>query len=118
MTNYSRGYNLEWKVKQMLEGAGLMVLRSPASKSALDLIALTKSSKLFIQCKKTKKDALYIYGLQELIQTAEKYGAKPLLAYSLRFTPIYVKEITQDNYILKRDGKNQKLEEYIQHYLE
>jgi Holliday junction resolvase len=115
-TNYGKGYSLEWKVKQALEEAGYFVLRSPASKSELDLIVFDRDRKLFIQCKKTGKDRLYLYGLKPLMELASRYGAKPLLAYSLYYTPIFAKEVTQDSEILRRDGGNARLEDVLRRF--
>jgi Holliday junction resolvase len=113
MSNYAKGYNLEWKVKDALAKKGFLVLRSPASKSEMDIIALNKGEIYFIQCKKTGKNALYLYGLYPLVELARKYGAKPLLAYSLYYTPVYVKEVTGDSERILRDEKHRTLDEYF-----
>jgi len=115
MTNYKRGYALEWKTKKILEDNGYLVLRSPASKSKSDLIAFDKNHKLIIQCKKTgtKGKDLYIYKLGELVRTARKYGAKPLLVYSFYYSPIYAKEVRGDSEILKVGGAHIELEKFL-----
>jgi Holliday junction resolvase len=113
--NYKRGYNLEWKVKKILENNDYMVLRSPASKSYSDLIAFDKDHKFLIQCKKTGKKgkSLYIYKLGELVNAAKKYGAKPLLVYSFYYSPIYVKEVESDSEILKVEDRHMELEKFL-----
>jgi len=115
MTNYKRGYNLEWKAKKILEDNGYLVLRSPASKSESDLIAFDKNNKLILQCKKTgtKGKDLYIYKLGELVKIARKYGAKPLLVYSFYYSPIYAKEVKGDSEILKAGGAHIELEKFL-----
>lgn len=112
-TNYSKGYRLEWKSKKILEKNGWMAFRSPASKSDMDVIALDKKNKLFIQCKTSKKDALYVYGLDGLIKTAKKCGAIPLLVYSFYYTPIYVKEVKNKNEKAFRKEENIELIDYL-----
>lgn len=114
--NYKRGYNLEWKTKNILESNGYMVLRSPASKSYSDLIAFDKKHKFLIQCKKTstKGKDLYIYKLGELVKAAKKYGAKPLLVYSFYYSPIYAKEVKGDSEILKADERHIELEKFLE----
>ena len=113
--NYKRGYNLEWKTKKILEENDYMVMRSPASKSESDLIAFDKQHKFLVQCKKTgtKGKSLYIYKLGDLVKSAKKYGAKPLLVYSFYYSPIYAKEITGDSEILKVDDRHIELEKFL-----
>ena len=113
MTNYKRGYNLEYKAKKMLEAAGFMVFRSPASKSDADIIAFNRHEKLMIQCKKSSKDRLYVYGLESLVEAAGRYGARPLLVYSLRRTPVFVKELTSGTGRFSRDMGHVEFSRYI-----
>lgn len=113
MTNYKRGYSLEWKAKRILDDNGYMVFRSPASKSPADIIAFNKKRKLMIQCKKTSKDTMYIYELDALIKSAKQYGATPLIVYSLRYTPIYVKKVSSEKESFTRDGDNIGFERYL-----
>lgn len=115
-TNYRRGYGLEYRVKQIMEDNDYMVLRSPASKSESDLIAFDKNHKFLVQCKKTgvKGKSLYIYRLGELVKSAKKYGAKPLLVYSFYYSPIYAKEVTGDSEILKVEDKHVELGKFLE----
>jgi Holliday junction resolvase len=113
--SYKRGYSLEWKTKKLLEKSGYMVMRSPASKSESDLIAFDSARKFLIQCKKTGKKGkdLYIYKLGELMKSAQKYGAKPLLVYSFYYSPIYAKEVVKESEILKTKEKHVLLEKLL-----
>ena len=113
--SYKRGYSLEWKTKKLLEGQGYMVMRSPASKSESDLIAFDSARKFLIQCKKTGKKgkSLYIYRLGELMRSAQKHGAKPLLVYSFYYSPIYAKEVTKDSEILRTGDRHVLLEKLL-----
>lgn len=113
--SYQRGYALEWKTKKLLEKKGYLVTRSPASKSESDLIAFDKTRKLLVQCKKTGKKGknLYIYKLGELMKSAQKHGAKPLLVYSFYYSPIYAKEVTKDSEILRTGENHILLEKFL-----
>jgi Holliday junction resolvase len=113
MKNYVRGYNLEYKTKKMLESAGYMVFRSPASKSPADVIAFNREEKLMVQCKKSSKDVMYVYGLDELVESAERYGAKPLLVYSFYYSPVFVKELSSGNEKFSKDGENVEFGKYL-----
>ena len=111
--NYARGYQLEWKTKNMLEDKGWIAMRSPASKSEADLIAMKGDYKLFVQCKKTSKDSLYIYGLSDLLSLAKQHNAEPLLVYGFRYTPPFVMQVTADKHKMKRSDDNLLFEEYL-----
>lgn len=66
MTNYTRGRQLEYRVKRDLERVGYFVVRSAGSKGAADLIALSPNhAPLLVQCKvgridKREADALAV----------------------------------------------------------
>ena len=111
--NYARGYQLEWKTKKMLEANDWIAMRSPASRSEADLIAMKGYHKLFVQCKKTSKDNLYIYGLSDLLNLAKEHKAEPLLVYGFRYTPPFVLKITADKHKMKRSDDNLLFEEYL-----
>lgn len=51
VTNYTRGRNLEYKVKKELEAQGYLVIRSSGSHSPFDLIAMRMDEIRFIQLK-------------------------------------------------------------------
>ncbi len=116
MTNYQRGYMLEYRVKQILEANDFLVFRSPASKQAADLFATKNGDIYLVQCKKTgvkDKNNMYIYGLEELVSMASKYKAKPLLAYSFYYSPVYVKHVTAGSMKLAKDDSNVELEHFV-----
>ncbi|MEM3412009.1 MAG: restriction endonuclease [archaeon] len=105
MTNYRKGYKFEYRLKTYFEKNGFLVLRSPASKSPLDLVVISKNKDLFfIQCKKSSKDKIYVYNLKELLELAKRYKAKPLLAFSFNRTKIFIKEIEKDAEILSKEN--------------
>jgi len=112
--NYQRGYRLEYRVKKFLEKTGWTVLRSPSSKGSADLIAFNDKDKLMIQCKTTIKEAMYIYGLKDLIEDAESVKATPILAYSFMRTPVYGTIITDDKAKFKKQEENQKLQSLLE----
>ncbi len=112
--NYQRGYQLEYKAKKMFEEAGWMVTRLPASKSPADLMAFNKKTKIIVQCKKTKKDALYLYGLKAFIDIAEKHEAIALLVYGFGRTSPYVKLLNSEKIILKKNDENKLLKDYLE----
>lgn len=113
VNNYKRGYQFEYKTKKIFEEEGWLATRSPASQSPADLYVMSKGKNIVVQCKTTSKDKLYLYGLGELKDLAEENGAIPLLVYSLRYTPPYVKEIKKDREKLKRDEDHKELREYL-----
>lgn len=101
-------------MKQAFEERGLLVLRSPASRSELDVVALSpRGGRFFVQCKKTSKDALYVYGLQPLVDLASRYNATPLLCYSLRRTPVYCRELVAGEFKAKRDERHVEFRDYL-----
>jgi Holliday junction resolvase len=115
-TNYARGYVLEWKIKKILEKNGFLVFRSPASRDAADLFASKEGKSFLIQAKKTGvrgKDNMYIYGLEGLIDMAKEHRAKPLLAYSFYYSPIYVKEVSSGSLKLSKGGENLELDRFV-----
>ncbi len=112
-TNYQRGYQLEYKAKKIFEEAGWLATRSPASHSPIDLYVMGKEKNILVQCKTTSKDRLYVYGLKELIETAKKNDAIPLLVYSLRYTPPYAMEVKDEKVKVKRDEEHKELKEYV-----
>lgn len=112
--NYQRGYQLEYKAKKLFEDAGWMVTRLPASKSPADLMAFNKNTKVVVQCKKTKKDSLYLYGLKDFVDIANEHEAIPLLVYSFGRTSPYAKLLNSEKIILKKTDENKLLKEYLE----
>lgn len=75
---YRLGRAFEYRVRDFLKSQGYVALRSPASKSPLDLIAVGKSLVLFIQCKRGRY--LGTVEWNELFDLAEPVKAIPVLA--------------------------------------
>ncbi len=113
VNNYRKGYLFERKTKLFLEERGFLVIRSPASKSPYDLLAIKDDLKLFIQCKKTSKKYLYVYDLDDLIKISKKEKGLPLLVYSFNRTPIYVKLVDEVSVKLKKDDGHILLAEFL-----
>ena len=114
VNNYRKGYLFERKTKLFLEDKGFLVIRSPASKSPYDLLAIKDNLKLFIQCKKTTKKYLYVYNLEDLIEISKREKGLPLLVYSFNRTPIYAKLVDDVSVKLKKDDVHILLAEFIE----
>jgi Holliday junction resolvase len=111
--NYRRGYELEYRTKKIFEDCGFLVFRSPASKTCIDLIAFDKTAKYFVQAKKTADEKLNVYKLGDLLATAERFDAKPLLVYSFDGSPVYVKEMSSRKENLKKFGIHKELKKFL-----
>jgi len=77
-TMYKRGRVFEYRVRDYLKGLGYFVMRSPASRSPVDLVAIAQGQILFVQCKLS--DQLCPAEWNELFDLAESTGAIPVLA--------------------------------------
>lgn len=75
---YRLGRAVEYRVRDALKAAGYMVLRSPASRSPIDLVAIRPGRVLFIQCK--RNGALPPSGWNALYDVATPAGAIPIMA--------------------------------------
>lgn len=77
-TKYRLGRQVEYRFRDMLKKAGYVVMRSPGSKSPIDLIAVCPGQVLFIQCKRSgslpPKEWIALYEL------ATSAGALPVMA--------------------------------------
>ena len=110
---YKKGYMFEWKVKKLFEKHGFYAKRSPASKP-YDIEVIKDGKIVFlVECKKTSKNVLYVYGLEELVDVAKKFGALPLLVYGFYRTPPYVKIVMGDKEKVLKDETHITLEEYL-----
>ncbi len=69
MSNYSKGRVYEWKAQKELEAEGYVVVRSSASHSPIDLIAVGCGSIKIIQVKSTKGDKVYMNTYKEDISS-------------------------------------------------
>lgn len=76
---YGRGRAFEYKVRDNISERGYFVLRSPASRSPADLVAISKRGVLMIQCKIGR--AMGVVEWNSLYDLAIPNGATPLLAY-------------------------------------
>lgn len=77
---YRLGRSVEYRVRDELKKLGYFVLRSPASKSPIDLAAIARGVVLFIQAKRS--GILEPGEWNELVDLAESVGATPILAGS------------------------------------
>ncbi len=77
-TKYRRGRRFEYRVRDVLKERGYFVMRSPASRSPIDLVAIEKGIVLFVQCKVGGE--LPPAGWNDIYDLAISAGAIPLLA--------------------------------------
>lgn len=78
MSNYSRGRDFEWRVRDYLRDNGYEVTRAAGSKTKLDLIAMKPGQLLFVQCKRTSLPGPA--ERVEIVRLAQMVGAVPLVA--------------------------------------
>jgi Holliday junction resolvase len=79
-TMYRVGRAFEYRVRDQLRALGYYVMRSPASRSPVDLTAIKPGVVLMVQCK--RNGALPVVGWNELFDLARSCGAVPVLAGS------------------------------------
>ena len=80
MTNYSRGTQFEYRVRDYLKERGYtFIMRSAGSHGAVDIAAFKKQDHLAIQCKtgRAKTDA---DKWNELLSISSDFGFRPILA--------------------------------------
>lgn len=77
---YRRGRNFEYTVRNYLRARGWWVLRSPQSKSPVDLVCLKVGQVLMVQCKSGAR-TLNASEKIPLVDLAQSVGAIPVLAY-------------------------------------
>lgn len=75
---YRRGRAFEYIVRDKLKAKGFYVMRSPQSKSPVDLVAIRHGKVLMVQCK--RHGALGVEEWNGLFDLARSSGATPLLA--------------------------------------
>ncbi len=78
-TMYRLGRAFEYRTRDALRKAGFFVLRAPASRSPLDLLAVRRGVCLFVQCK--TGGSLPPKEWNELFDLAVSVGAVPILAW-------------------------------------
>lgn len=71
------GYRFEHRCQKYLRDNGYFVMRSPASKSPIDLVAIKPGQVLFVQCKTNGR--LDPDGWNALMDAAEPAGAQPVM---------------------------------------
>ena len=77
MTQYSRGRDFEWKVRDDLKEKGYHVIRSAGSKTKVDLVASGNRTVYFIQC---KLETISGKEKGELYRISTEAGAEPVIA--------------------------------------
>lgn len=75
---YRLGRAFEYRVRDKLKEAGYFVMRSPQSRSAVDLLAVATGMTLMVQCK--RHGAIGVEEWNKLFDLARSTGAKPILA--------------------------------------
>lgn len=97
-TPYHIGRQFEYRVKYDLMKRGFFVVRSPQSRSKVDLTAISKETVLLVQCKKAGYCGVKEWN--ELIDLTETYGGLPILAEGKKNKPIKYWLMLE-----KKDGK-------------
>ena len=80
-TKYRYGRQFEYRVRDALKAIGYFALRSPASRTPIDVLAVRHGLVLFIQCKRNRM--LRPGEWNELFDLAISCGAIPILASSV-----------------------------------
>lgn len=75
---YRVGRALEYRVRDQLRAAGFFVLRSPASRSPIDLVAIRPGRVVFVQCK--RGGLCGVAEWNEFFDLCVSVGAEPILA--------------------------------------
>ena len=97
---YQRGRNFEYRVKKDMEKRGYLVLRSPASKSPVDLYCMKKNELVFIQCK--LNGVIGVTEWNTFFDYSKYVGALPILAENVKGKILYSEAIE------KKDGSHRK----------
>lgn len=78
---YKRGRDFEYQVLKDMTAHGYYAMRSPASKSPVDVYCFAKGELVFIQCK--LHGALQVAEWNEFLEFCESLGAVPIMAEKL-----------------------------------
>jgi Holliday junction resolvase len=81
------GTGREYVVRDQLARLGYYVMRSPASKGPVDLVAIRPGVVLFVQVKRGAS-RLRPSGWNDLLSAARQYGAVPVLAEAVPRRPV------------------------------
>lgn len=95
---YQRGRDFEYRVKRDMESRGYMVLRSPASKSKVDLYCIKLGELVFIQCK--LHGQIGVSEWNEFLELCTSVGALPILAETKDRAILY------SEVVAPKDGSN------------
>lgn len=79
MSSYAKGRRLEYRVRDLFQEKGYVVIRAAQSKP-IDLICLKKGKTILVECK-TEKSKLTRERKLELLRLAEASGASLILAF-------------------------------------
>jgi len=119
MTNYRKGMNFEFRVRNLFRKFGYQAERKAAS-APYDIIVIKNGSVVFlVDAKKTsQKDKNFIYlkrsDVEKIIREAKKLKAMPLIIYGFYRTPVFVafpEEIIKKGVIKMENGL--KLEDFL-----
>jgi len=77
-TKYRIGRAFEYRCRDHLKTLGYFVLRSPASRSPVDVVAYAHGTMLMVQCK--RHGAIGVADWNAIFDLAASVGAKPILA--------------------------------------
>jgi Holliday junction resolvase len=95
---YRRGRSFEYTVRNYLVSKGWFVLRSPQSKSPIDLIALRTGAILLIQCK-LGASTLLLAEKRAIVDLANSTGGRPILAHRKLGHGIFFRQIEVEGYL-------------------
>lgn len=98
---YRRGRRFEYRVRDRLCKHGYFVMRSPASKSPIDLVALRPNETVLVQCK--IGGAMGVQEWNEFFDLAISLGAIPILAATVQNSGIDWFRLTG-----RKDGSKQR----------
>jgi len=93
---YKKGRAFEYRIRDDLRRHKYWVLRSPQSRSVLDLVAIKKGSILLVQCKLNQD--LGLDERRQLVELADSLGARAILARRRDGRGIWYKECLADGY--------------------
>ena len=100
---YQRGRDFEYRVKKDMEKRGYLVLRSPASKSPVDLYCIKRNGLVFIQCK--LHGQIGVDEWNEFYRLCESVKAAPILAETQSGKIIYSEVYAKKDGTKKRQPK-------------
>ena len=122
MTNYEKGANFEFRIRNIFRKFGYIAERKAAS-APYDIIVMKDGKILFIiDAKKTsQRDKNYIYlkkdDVIKIMRESEKIGTTPLIVYGFYKTPAFVefpKNVVNKKTIRLEEGL--KLETFLEEF--